>query len=425
MPFISNVMGFLKENADIIVFYTVWIYIISLDINSLNGEIYNPLAAINFCTNQNNPDLFGIRLGSVNLSLLGVFLLVTAISLAFYSLIWMLGKVLDKKEFINFSKFEMVEVGTTIFVGILILALTHLNCILTGVADDKGTSANYYSLGYYFYQLNERVLEYLDIMTSILYTRLDMLKVTTYIWGTSSRFVSGLIETIEPSLQNASIALGLAIMLNKFLTLSYDFLTYSAVVFLLPIAMVLRNFYPTRNIGGALMGIILGGNLLLPIYSGAMHGLLLSYKPIAITLDITSTTNHVAGHTKFNPALSIIPIPNAEVAKEDISKIEVLTYPIAPGGVIEKPGDESYMERAWEHIKNGGGIFSLIISITLDLIKGAFSILFKLIYYVVFEVVVFTVLNGIFLVMVVGQGTRISSAILGEEIDITNLTRLI
>jgi hypothetical protein len=82
--------------------------------------------------------------------------------------------------------------------------------------------------------------------------------------GTVVQPTSGVGAIVKPALVNAMQAIALAYVVIRAEMFILDFCTYAFITFYFPLGIILRSFSPTRKIGGALIGIVLGLVLVFP-----------------------------------------------------------------------------------------------------------------------------------------------------------------
>ncbi len=208
--------------------------------------------------------------------------------------------------------------------------------------------------------------------------------------GTVTQPTAGFGTMINPIFITALNGMVISYLVNKTQMLVYYFGLYGFVKYFLPLGIVLRSFSPTRRIGGTLIGIAVGFLLIYPI--------LLTVNKITIAKPFNDTIEGVSGSIE---------------KAWDSSSHELKN-------VLKSIWESS--DFGWDMVLHTPVIFSHAISgfVSFGVLMFIFqtSNLFSL---VAFGGYVFPAFNA----LVLATGIRYLSRFFGEEIDITNLTRLI
>ncbi|MCK4319332.1 hypothetical protein KAW38_02050 [Candidatus Micrarchaeota archaeon] len=205
--------------------------------------------------------------------------------------------------------------------------------------------------------------------------------------GTVTQPTAGFGTMINSVFITALNGMVISYLVNKTQMLVYYFGLYGFVKYFLPLGIVLRSFTPTRKIGGTLIGIAVGFLLIYPI--------LLTVNKITIAKPFNDTIEGVSG----------------SIGKAwDSASYEFFNI------------WESVDSSAWDMVLHAPVLFSHALGgfVSFGVLMFIFQTanLFSL---VAFGGYVFPAFNA----LVLATGIRYLSRFFGEEIDITNLTRLI
>ena len=176
-----------------------------------------------------------------------------------------------------------------------------------------------------------------------------------------------------------------------------EYLAIAVLYFIFPFGIFFRSFEPTRLFGGTLIGLSISFFLFYPIT--------IVFNDYIIYSHLTLTEKEL---TNTNPALGETPLQNAADPHNQLNNNEKTADMVTNELELQvNTIDKSVVKARWEGFVSG--------------VSGAIFFLFKplLLYFI--AAVVLPVINFIVLV----ETTKGITKLFGEEIDVTNLTRLI
>lgn len=307
------------------------------------------------------------------------------------SILYMINRFFQNAEGTSWVKIELYEVFVTAIIIIALASVTTLACEVrvSWLVPAPSVPPNYniyQGAVFYLDQFSEKIM-YITTGLYAFYSWMDPITTMTLTGkplgiGTQIQPTSGIAATIKPGLTNAFNMLLIGYITNKAQMFLVDFFSFGFLKYYLPLGILMRSFAPTRRIGGTIIALALG---FLFVY------------PFLIIIE---------GEFGLN-ALNLM--------------------------------SEEFIPNFWTELGNFG------VSSFVDAFRGGFTLdvfnLFGLILhsgigiiafgllYLFSSVASYAFLFGLFLpafnVLILVTTVRYLSKSLGEEIDVTNLTRLI
>lgn len=305
--------------------------------------------------------------------------------------LYLVNRFFQNAEGTGWAKLELYEVFVTVVIMVGVFAASELACSARAAWVFPGT-ARFGDVNIY-----EASVSYLDgfsskIMgiTTVLYgfyAGLDLISSMQLagrplFLGSTIQPTGGFAVTIKPGLTNAFNMLIIAFIINKVQIFLIDFLSFGFIKYYLPIGLFLRSFTPTRRIGGTIIAIALGFLFIYPfliILQGEV-----GLRPLSIISD--ELINFRKDISALNGQEFV------EWWRDSISLLGILDFI----GVVFRSAIGLFIFGLLYFSANAAGYAFLV---------GLF----------------FPAFNTLILVTTI----RYLSKSMGEEIDVTNLTRLI
>ncbi len=319
---------------------------------------------------------------------IGTSLIALTFSLMVIVFMYMIAAFFQKPDATANAKLELYELAVTAAIFVVVFLLLNGMCSVktgwifpgAGATSIVGTTTSwadksiYYSASNYLMEFADDTLGWMSAQYG-LYMFIDFvtsmeLSSTPMGIGATMRPTSGLGAVVKPVLNNAFTAEAVAVVTTQAQVYVMDFGTYALLKYLLPIGLVLRSWIMTRRIGGTL---------------------------IALTMTFL-----------FIYPLIIIP-----------------TYAIVNDSLMSSIG---YVKgAAAANVFNAMTVFKLFLELTFKWIWGPdFLLGYALLAMpVIAKVFIGGVFMPLFTTLIAVTTVRYLSRALGEEIDITNLTRMI
>lgn len=317
-----------------------------------------------------------------------------------------LASILFKNEqFKAFIKFEFFELLATLALILVLVALVqgvcnlNVNAIIPTTGSFWSGLTIYEATQEYFIEL-ERTFAAWMTMNYLINFHLDqMASVTPYSRplgiGMVSAPLAGFASPFKQIAYNSMTGLAIAVIINDAMMLVYESALYAFLEFYLPIGIVLRSFTPTRRIGGTLIAMAIGFLLIFPmtiVISGVMF------------LDPTHGDT-VAFRDQLMPYWT-----NADITGRASTYITNLTL-------------DSFIEQLWDFI--AGGFLGAIGELISMMIGTFITALFLIPLSTIAKAFAVGYVMPAFNILILVQTVKHLSKSIGEEIDITSLTRMI
>jgi hypothetical protein len=337
-----------------------------------------------------NPS-FPSQLGILGADWLTLSFLALLTSFFVLLLIYMLSYILRNQNLAIWCKFELFQILATATVSVFLIVW------IIGMCEFKMDFLNDSSRGidYTGKQMFDIINDYFDRMKHLGYAVFYLLmKVSKWItFFQKLTFFSnplglGAVDTPLDSFGNLQNVISVAasgfttsFLLFEFQRRIIDYMAYACLYYFAPFGIFFRSFEPTRGVGGALLGLVLSFFLFYPI--------IIVFNDYMTKRSIDETANFVE---KLNKASE----PSQEqVAKNANENVQDLSFNTDNKNTIAQMNDDI----------SAIVYFGLLKPIALYIIAA----------------VILPVLNFIVLVEI----TRGMTKALGDEIDVSNLTRLI
>lgn len=196
------------------------------------------------------------------------------ISLGILSAIYMFNRLFGNEQGEGWVKIELFELLSTLFIVVIIIGILDAACVLpvdslgVGVGDAM-EGMNVFDAAAQTLSDFSWVLTYTMTGLHTFYIPFDFMTTQTMTaqplgLGTVIQPTAGMGAVIKPGYVNALQMMGVAFILIRAQLLLLDFATFALIKYYLPLGILLRCFAPTRRIGGTLMGLVLGTVLVLP-----------------------------------------------------------------------------------------------------------------------------------------------------------------
>ena len=188
-------------------------------------------------------------------------------SVAIITFLYLVNKFFQNAEGTGWAKIELYEVFVSVLIIIGVIAASDLACTVDASWMFPGTSipADYNIYEGAVYYLEEFSSGIMHITTALygFYSGLDLIssmKLTGRPLGLGPQVqpTAGLAATVKPGLTNAFNALIIAFIINKAQIFLIFFVALGFLKYYLPLGLFLRSFTPTRRIGGTIIALSLG-----------------------------------------------------------------------------------------------------------------------------------------------------------------------
>lgn len=333
----------------------------------------------------------------------GIALVASAMLLAFLY-IW--GVVFRNQALSEFVKLEIFELLSTSIIVLCIFFFAALFSTMTVgsflpdalMPKDLSPNTNIYTASQeYFKQVEKDMAGWLEL-NYILNVVMDaMASITPYSRplgvGLVASPLAGFASPIKQLLYNMSVALSVSYIMNWAQLRVYEFALVAFLKYYLPIGIFLRSFTPTRRLGGSLIAISLAFMFVFPLIQLITYGMFYnkSMGPMITLRSYFSNYLGVGASGQFSTAIADFFSKNLTGSFWDLL--------LGPLAVISGLFKGVVL-----------GFFLVAMTIPLAIVGIAFAIGF---------------IAPAFNVMMLVQATKFMSKILGEEVDISQLTRMI
>jgi len=344
-------------------------------------------------------------------------LIALVISLTVLLLIYLINAYRKDQRKIAYVKTEIYEIVLSGIIGFSILAVTYWFCTMPIVniypQSSRGSSSIYQVTQEYFSKSETQIKEF-NIATYIVGTRLDLESsiaptAKPLSVGMQSRPFVGLFQPVKQMDYNAFIStIIFLISLYGFQYIS-SLGAYVSLNFFLPLGVLLRAFSPTRRYGGAVLGLALGFLIILPFMfsmsyemlygrdstTGTKYGLISSFG------DVLSGARTTLGSINMSSIKKMF----SGVFKDVFTRMKKALKLIYLDTMSGKPGNV---------IKDIYLIYINYILIIVYMIMG-----------VIWQGMFISLVMPIFSFYIFAEATRYLAGVLGEEINVFGITRLI
>ncbi len=333
-------------------------------------------------------------------------------SIGLIAFLYMVNRFFQNEQGVAWAKVELFEAFITVAIMIGVIALANAACgVNVGILFPSSDIAdmNIYDASTYYLETFGDTMT--TIMSTVYYFYVFYIDIpstmTLTAWpmglGTRIQPLAGAGATVKPPLINAMNMMTMAIIITKAQQFLVDFFTFAFMKYYLPLGVIMRAFAPTRRIGGTLIAIALG---FMFVY------------PFLIILD---------GEMMIWPFNSFWEfVARAWTLSGEEGGIGGYTF----GGDFGVPFKD-FWDSARNYISSGWGLlnpasgFDVLSNFMSGLIgAAAFVVLFF-----IANTIAFAFLMGLFFpafnTLILVTTIRYLSKTLGEEVDVTNLTRMV
>jgi len=290
-------------------------------------------------------------------------------------------------------KLELIELATTAFIIVVIIALLNAACgIRMGaiLAPEGVEDLNLFDAAAEI--LNQFSSDLLIVATLLhtVYIPFDFLTTATLTqhpmgMGTVLQPTAGIGAVLKPAYVNSLQMIAIAFVVVRAQLMVLDFSTFAMLKFYLPLGIIMRAFTPTRRIGGTLIGLTLGLVLVFPML-------------IVLNGYTISSMNPFALDEYFDQLGTIV-----EAAWEPLT-----TFSESSLSTTEPLGVFVWLKTLVQ------SLFGTVIGVYYSLMMRTAAVAFLI-------GIFFPAMNTLILVTTIRYLTKA----FGEEIDITSLTRMI
>jgi len=341
--------------------------------------------------------------------------LAAAAGLMFIAFMYVLGKAFETKKWVDYAKNELFEMTLTIIVVLLIMVplLMIMGCV------------NPFQPGVSIYQAAFAYPK--DIISSVTMTSVIIYWINAFLQnvlqvkvvqnifaGFSGSLGVGGDDPSFGSLSQAGMILVMVTGLASLMAYIHELVTYGFIAYLLPVGIVMRLFAPTRRIGGTIIGLVFGMAILMPFLMAIGHSVIaVNYFPLYYNI----------AEKRIDSQHDLIPRIKSFVV--ELITLDAVTYAegdlhFTEGTSINEYGDP--VENPELQSRNPGifGFLMGMISGTLVKIMGMLMLITGS-GVLCFGGTIYPLIVSIILI----SGVKYMSSVFGEEIDVSNLTRLV
>jgi hypothetical protein len=218
----------------------------------------------------------------------GISILLVGIMLGIGGIIYGIGYAISDKHFKEFGRNEIIQslINGALVGGFLILFVNGgiVDSLINSIVLANGTKmscssflqANSAICFAYNYLAGTRSYYFMgtyhnSVLTSVMYLTIPLASLYAVL-ATVKVFVNPILSQIQSVIQMLGAAAVSATVQASVLM----FIAVSAVVFMLPVGLILRSFYPTRGLGSFLIALTIGLYIVLPL-SYVMDAIIASY----------------------------------------------------------------------------------------------------------------------------------------------------
>jgi len=342
--------------------------------------------------------------GSIDISPLSIYL---GIGIMMAALLYLIGVMTKRKDYLNYIKDEFVSV---LFILLIILTpLILLNCI-----DVFGVGMNNFTAGKIFWMqsmLNIGMGIYTIQISSGILASVTMLDVM------GEKPMQGIWMFIKATLANTLMLSVVAVITAKVLLITYELVTYGFFIYVFPLGLLLRAFPPARRFSMTLIALTIGSVTIMPFVSAAFYALLKDYGFVVFDPNNKNFDMNIRhSWNSFFSNIGILTDPN----KEEKSSVGEF---LDAFGILPVAGLVLGAAFSLAGLLTGAS-WSFAIAKIFTLLSLAFILMTKIIV-PIFQAVFIFALSSLIILPLTLNSIRLFTGILGEEIDLSSLTRLI
>ncbi len=359
--------------------------------------------------------------------------LIALVGSAFFAVaIYMISRILGDEREKAFAVGELQEFLATVAIFLMVEALLVLPC--TAYPDPfTNLTLNAYDRAFYLLQSIQATLEVVIVYLHVPYFFLSLLDFTTTVFGVSVTSFQGVYGLVKPLFTQNVTLLSLAYVVISLLTYTFDLFTVGMLTYLLPVGLFLRSFYVTRKVGGAIIGMVMALAIIYPFVMAFFYPLEQFLRPPGINTDPTGETLSVDVGA-LTGRITNTPTGGLGAGSGDLKDIEGYLYNQRKklrgrgeeliGSLSTNMAAGASLALLFEWLASKfGGFFKVLlggIGLTVALGSGFLLSIYALAYGFMFAF-----LFPILVTVIVSTAGRWISALLGQELDLSNLTRLI
>ncbi|MBS3067131.1 hypothetical protein J4450_00390 [Candidatus Micrarchaeota archaeon] len=344
-------------------------------------------------------------------------------SLMLLTFIYLIGVILRNQGTIGFVKLELFElIMSAILVVFIISAVAMMNSLTVGSIFPHGHHPDdkiYKATQQYYIEVGDMIIGWMETDYLFGVWTDNLASATPYSRplgvGIVAAPLAGFAAPLKQIIYNINSALTIAYIINTAQRIVFEFAVVGFLKFYIPLGLVLRSFTPTRRLGGALIAIGLGFLFIVPFVTIINAQIVLS--PDSPIRGMDDAVKDVAC-AEFGDYLPGCPDPTPSTPP---SAGTPATPSVAPSLSTEKQV-ESFVDILWN--LTIGNLVKLG-----EIFQNFFGTLFAVAFFVPLTVVGIAFAVGYLLpalnVLVLVQAVKYMSKSLGEEVDITTLTRMI
>lgn len=334
-------------------------------------------------------------------------------TIIFAGFLYLIGVLANRQDFLNYIKIEIPE----IILIILTIPFITINCL-----DVFNVGLNNFDAGkmlWVYSTLNLAVGIYANQITAAIIAPITTSTVS--LGGIGQQPIQGFWMFFKSLFSNSLTMYSIATISSQIMLKAYDLLTYGFFVYLLPLAIILRALPFSRRLGGTLIGLTIGSVVILPFLCSALYAMFNGYG--FIVFNPRSNNFDINFNHPFNNFFNIVN-QNQEVMQDDrdvnslLSKYENLFISIGGSSL----GFSSLLlARVLP-----GKIGSLVNVFGKLMIVASFAYAFVTL--VIFPSMITATIVALCLLVTLPltlNGIKIFTGLYGEQLDISNLTRLI
>ncbi len=365
--------------------------------------------------------------------------LITSVMLLTF--IYLIGVILRNQGAIGFVKLELFElIMSAVLVIFIISAIAMMNSITVGSIFPHGHNPDdkiYKATQQYYIKVGDKIIGWMETDYLFGIWTDNLASATPYSRplgvGIVAAPLAGFAAPLKQIIYNINSALTIAYIINTAQRIVFEFAVVGFLKFYIPLGLVLRSFTPTRRLGGALIAIGLGFLFVVPFVTIINAQIVLSPDSPIIGMDDAVKTiacNSFASNLlncPQPPTCDPQPVCSAPQSPRpwphcDCAVAPPSTDPAADPSISTQPQVENFVDILWKLTignlvglgeafqKFFGSLFAVAFFVPLTVVGMAFAVGYLL-----------PALNVLILV----QAVKYMSKSLGEEVDITTLTRMI
>ena len=357
----------------------------------------------------------------------------------FVAFIFMLGKLFENKKWVEYAKNELFEIAVTIFV-VLVLLLPLMKIMGCYNPFEAGVSTYQAAFAY-----PKDIMASLSLFSVALYLingvgqKLILgtqIAQSVFVQSTGG-FGSGGDDATLGTSSNAGMIVVVTCGLASLMSYIHELVTYGFVAYLLPLGLILRFFAPTRRIGGTLIALTFGMGVLVPFLFAIGHSVIAKnffpvyYEPDSGPLGGTITPNFkmlksdtASGFSMLAERFAALGLTGAAAADSE-STYQNQAY-TSTGNGQDLAQNQNLNGQATAGDQNSGSGLWNFISKLFFLVFSFFGSMFAILVLTTgggvlcFGGTIYPLVVSVILI----SGVKYMSSTLGEEIDVSNLSRL-